>query len=137
MNVGAVPSGKILPYRRKNRGTRPGVTGAGPMGRERGDQEQWVFPTVTLTEGDKKELLASVIKVATQTMFRKHYYSFGGKKFNQKRGGPIGLRGTCAVARLIMQIFDGKWEAILRKVGLTVHMMARYMDDCRTFLPPV
>ena len=131
------PLRRILPYRRKNRGTRPGVTGAGPMGRERGDQEQWVFPTVTLTEGDKKELLASVIKIATQTMFQKHYYSFGGKKFNQKEGGPIGLRGTCAVARLIMQIFDGKWEAMLQKVGLTVHMMARYMDDCRTFLPPV
>ena len=64
------PLKRILPYRRKNRTTHSGVTGAGPMGKERGDQEQWVFPPVTLSEGDKRELLASVIRVATQTMFK-------------------------------------------------------------------
>ena len=131
------PLRRILPWRRKNRGTRPGITGTGPLGRERGDQEQWEFPTVTLTEEDKRGLLENVIKVATRTMFEKHFYSFGGKKFNQKGGGPIGLRGTCAVARLIMQIFDVKWGAALERAGLTVHLMSRYMDDCRTFLPPV
>jgi len=31
-----------------------------------------------------------------------HYYTFGGKTFHQTRGGPIGLRGTCAVARVAM-----------------------------------
>ena len=33
------------------------------------------------------------------------------------RGGPGGVRGTCGVARLIMQLFDGKWEARLQSVG--------------------
>ena len=53
---------------------------------------------MTLTEEEKGELIANVVKVATETMFLKHYYCFGGKMFNQMGGGPIGLRGTCAVA---------------------------------------
>ena len=57
------------------------------MGRERGDQEQWVFPTVTLTEGDKKELLASVIKVATQTM--KALLQFWGEEVQPEGGGGL------------------------------------------------
>ena len=99
---------RILPWRRGKRGTRPCIIGTGPQGRERGDQEQWVFPSIVLTEEDKRTLLENVIKVATRTMFEKHSYSFLGRKFNQKGGGPIGLRGTCAVGRLIMQIFDVK-----------------------------
>ena len=27
---------------------------------------------------------------------------------------PIGLRGTCAVARIVMQMFDSRWKEILR-----------------------
>ena len=81
--------------------------------------------------------IAAVLKVATQTMFRKHYFSFGEKMYKQSKGGPIGLRGTCAIARFIMQIFDYKWDAELIKVGLTVHLIARYMDDGRSFLPPL
>ena len=57
--------------------------------------------------------------------------------YNQDKGGPIGLRGTCAIARFIMQIFDYKWEAVLNNVGLTLYLIARYMDEGRNFLPPV
>ena len=38
--------------------------------------------------------------------FSHHYYTFGGKIYHQEEGGPIGLRGTCAIARLAMQIFE-------------------------------
>ena len=34
------PLGRVLPRRRFKKRTRPGVTGAGPLGREVGDQEQ-------------------------------------------------------------------------------------------------
>ena len=64
---------------------------------------------IILEDGEKKQILAEVIKFAVLAMFKKHFYSFGGKKYNQKGGGPIGLRGTCAVARIIMQLYDRKW----------------------------
>ena len=130
------PLRRVLPWRRKNRGVRPGITGEGPRGKERGDQEQWEFPRIVLTEEEKRGIIAAVIRVATEAMFQKHYYSFGGKTFHQQGGGPIGLRGTCAVARLIMQIFDRKWEELLGSLNVRTHGVIRYMDDARTFLPP-
>ena len=125
---------RILPRRRGSRGTRPGITGTGPRGKERGDQEQWIFPHVVLTPVEKKELIATVV---TENLFKKHYYSFGGKKYHQQKGGPIGLRGTCAVARVAMQLFDVKWKEKLQKFGIFFWMLARYMDDGRIFLPPI
>ena len=61
---------RVLPWRRKKRGTRPGITGEGPLGGVRGDQEQWAFPQIILEEWEKKKILASVIKLATEAMFK-------------------------------------------------------------------
>ena len=46
---------RVLPWRRKSNGSRPGVRGAGPKGPMVGDTEQWIFPRVVLTEEDKLE----------------------------------------------------------------------------------
>ena len=72
-----------------------------------------------------------------KTLFEKHYYTFWGRKFHQKKGGPIGLRGTCAIARAIMQIFYIKWEDKLMKLAVQFVLNARYMDDGRLILPPI
>ena len=70
---------KVLPWRRKNNGTRPGIRGAGPKGPNRGDTDQWVFPRVVLSEEDKLEIIGTVLCIATTAMFQHHYYSFGGR----------------------------------------------------------
>ena len=49
---------------------------------------------------------------------------------------PIGLRGTCAVACLIMQIFDRIWGELLEDLKVKIHARIRYMDDFRTLLAP-
>ena len=59
-----------------------------------------------------------MIGTATKAMFQQHLYKFGGKVFNQAQGGPIGLRGTCAVARIILQLFDSKWKIRLEELGI-------------------
>ena len=58
------PLQRVLPVRRRKTGCRPGVTGKGPLGKERGDQEQWRFPRVTLTGDEKKMIIAEVVKIA-------------------------------------------------------------------------
>ena len=126
-----------MPWRRGTRGTRPGIKGTGPRGKMRGDTEQWVFPRVTLTPEEKKDLVATVIEIVTEAMFNTHFYTFGGKVYHQKGGGPIGLRGTCCVARVVMQIFDIAWKTRLRDAGIITWLLARYMDDARAFLPPI
>ena len=93
------------------------MKGSGPRGKTKGDQEQWAFPDIVLEEWERREIIAEVVKIATKAMFNHHYYEFGGKTFHQAQGGPIGLRGTCAIARLVLQIFDSKWKSKLEGLG--------------------
>ena len=125
---------KIIPKRRNKGGTAPGVTGKDPSSREVGSQEQWVFPKVVLTKEDKRRILAAVIRVAVEVLFETHLYTFGGKTFLQKKGGPIGLRATCAVARLVMNMWDKEWLRMMDKVKLDIKEYMRYMDDGRVFM---
>ena len=116
------PLGRILPWRRKTGGRRPGLTGCGPQGPGRGDTEQWVFPTrVRLRREEKRLLVATVIELATEAMFENHFYGFGNKMFKQMEGGPIGLRGTCTIARLCMQIFDKRWTRLVEEGVSSCH----------------
>ena len=131
------PLQRVLPVRRKRTGCRPGVTGKGPLGKERGDQEQWRFPRVTLTEEEKKMIMAEVVKISTEIMFENHLYTFGGRVFRQKRGGPIGLRGTCAIARLCMCHWDRAWKKMMSQNRIELERYMRYMDDGRAFLAPI
>ena len=74
--------------------------------------------------------------IATQNLFERHFYTFGGTKYHQRGGGPIGLRATCAIARVVMQLWDRDWKNRLRSMGVVTWMVSRYMDDGRAFLPP-
>ena len=128
---------RVLPVRRKRTGCRPGVTGKGPLGATRGDQEQWRFPRVTLTQREKDLIVAEVMKITTEVMFQNHLYRFGGRTYRQKKGGPIGLRGTCAIARLTMCRWDRLWKELMVNNNITIEGYWRYMDDGRVFLYPI
>ena len=127
---------RVLPVRRGRTGSRPGVTGKGPMGPERGDQEQWRFPDIILAEEEKKLIVAEVIKIMIEILFKNHLYTFGGKRYRQKKGGPIGLRATCAIARLVICAWDRKWKELITKNNITLEEYIRYMDDGRIILLP-
>jgi hypothetical protein len=77
------PLKRILPRRRFVNGTRPGVTGAGPMGAESGDQIQWKFRNVELTDLEKRLIIAKVMMISVKMLFTSHVYSFAGKQFLQ------------------------------------------------------
>ena len=70
-------------------------------------------------------------------MFSTHLYSFGGRCYKQKEGGPIGLRSTCALARVVMGRWDSKWNKMVNKNNLVVEDNGRYVDDARVYLYPV
>ena len=130
-----LPLRRILPRRRHHNGTRPGVTGVDPRGPEAGNQDQWKFPPgVKLTEKEKRMIVATVMKIAVMVLFRTHVYEFGGKFFLQKKGGPIGLRSTCAIARIVMLWWDERFLALVAANNLTLEEQARYMDDIRVWL---
>ena len=68
---------RVLPERKKAKGSWPGVTGDGPLGPASGDDKKW-------------------------------RYTFGGKYYRQSDGGPIGVRLTCAIARVFMAMHSIK-----------------------------
>ena len=119
------PLGRVLPRRRHVNGTRPGVTGAGPAGAHSDDQNQWKFPEVELTDREKRMIIAKVMHTAVLTLFQTHTYTFGGKFYLQKHGGPIGLRSTCCIARIVMLWWDRQLLEIMEQSNLTVEEKIR------------
>ena len=57
-----------------------------------------------------------------------------GDVFLQKAGGPIGLRSTCAVARVVMNKWDSLWLEKMKENNVRIRRKNRYMDDIRSFL---
>ena len=105
------------------------------MGRKVGNQDQWIFPEIVLTEVEKKRILAVVVRIGIEALFSTHLYTFGGEVFLQTKGGPIGLRATCGVARVLMNMWDEKWLEMMKKWMIEVQEYLRYMDDRRMMLP--
>ena len=71
---------------------------------------------------------------AVMTLFKTHCYTFGGKYYLQKQGGPIGLRSTCCIARLVMIWWDKKLLELMGTSNMTLEECQRYMDDIRLWM---
>ena len=54
---------RVVPRRKFRKGTKPGVTGKEPLGREVGDEVRWVFPKTEPTELEKRKLLAAALEM--------------------------------------------------------------------------
>ena len=87
-----------------------------------------------LTDKEKRMIVAQVIQKSVLAIFKTHTYTFAKKYFLQKRGGPIGLRSTCCVARLVMMWWDREFLEVIQRSNLAVIDCARYMDDVRIWL---
>ena len=90
-----------------------------------------------LTEKEKRDIIAVVVKISVEKMFETHLYSFAGKTYRQSGGGPIGLGITCAVARVCMSAWDKEWLERTGVANLIFEAAMRYMDDGRCVLYPV
>ena len=108
-----------------------GVTGEGPLGPTINEDKQWIFPNVKLTEVEKRMILAEVMRLVVEVLFKTHCYSFKGSVFRQNDGGPIGLRATCAIARVVMVRHSQKWREVMVKSNMMVVFDGFYVDDGR------
>ena len=87
-----------------------------------------------MTALEKRMLVATVVKIGVLCMMNTHVYSFAGDIYLQRSGGPIGLRSTCAVARVVMNAWDAKWMEVVKENKLEIKRRNRYMDDIRVML---
>ena len=79
-------------------------------------------------------IIAKLVQIAVITMMNTHLYEFNGKIYLQQQGGPIGLRATCAVARIVMNYWDACWMDMMATQNVETLEEDRYMDDIRIFL---
>ena len=74
------------------------------------------------------------MRKAVKAVFTTHTYQFGGRFIHQTSGGPIGLRATGAVARVVIGDWDLKLMRILQENGMETQVAARYVDDIRIMM---
>ena len=86
---------------------------------------------IVLTTEEKRRVMAEVLRLSVEIMYSTHIYSFGGKCYKQREGGPIGLRSTCALARVVMAKWDIKWKARMTDSNVKLEDDGRFVDDAR------
>ena len=125
------PLWRVLPRRTSRGGVRPGVTSSPD------NEEHWYFPAVELTDYEKRLVVATVVKIGVLVMMNTHVYTWNGQPYLQKAGGPIGLRSTCAVARVVMNEWDARWLEMCKINNIKINKKNRYMDDIKAFLKAI
>ena len=88
-----------------------------------------------MTNVEKKIIIGRVIEAAIIMAMSTHLYTFGGETYMQAAGGPIGMRSTACLAAVVMKVWDESWKKLMRREGVIIDLMLRYVDDCRAFMP--
>ena len=102
---------KYLPCRKKRGGVEPGMNSEG-VAKGKEDNDQWWWPKGEIPKEDRVQLIGRMLEIGVRVMFRNLIYSFGGEQYLQEEGGPIGVRGTCAVSKLVTRDFCQKLRRI-------------------------
>ena len=106
-------------------------------GRKSKGDAGWKDSSKVLSGKDKKKIVALTVEIGVTIVMCTHVYQFCGKFYLQVDGGPIGLRSTATLAALIMKLWDQAWIKLLIREGFFLLLYFRYVDDSRTFGPPL
>ena len=120
----------ILPFRRKDKGTAPGMKSK-DINSKKGDiEKQWIFPKKP-TDQQIREIQARCAEIATRFLFQNFCYKFQGNTYLQSKGGPIGARVTMAAARIVMSDWGEEWRKLIEAAGVKLPQLDGYVDDVR------
>merc|ERR1712105_280870 len=114
-------------------GTRPG----GDLEKAPKAESKWTAGRIDLNREERRTVIAKVIEVAIRETFRNHCYRFDGQLYKQTKGGAIGLRLTGIMCRLVMDRWAHNLTEALEMVGITLDMLAKYVDDVNMILPTI
>ena len=94
------------------------------------NDDKWVWKNHREpTEVEKRRLFTTMLKIVVTFMMKNHVYTFDGKYYRQVKGGPIGLRLTGVLAKLVMIEFSRRWKQVTDKLGMQTLVDAIYVDD--------
>ena len=122
-----------IPSRTGTRGARPGIVGneerAGKAPEVGG---QWTFNTdLDPPREVVRKMIAMTLQLAVKACWELQVHQFGGKKYLQNKGGPIGMRITMACSRVVMIMWGREAVKRLRDSGMSVWLAKIYVDDGR------
>ena len=130
---------ELLPRRLSKKGSHPTIKTV----HTDETKERWSFPIPVglLTPENKKTILAHVIEQLMIEVFQTHIYEWEGRIYLQMAGGPIGLRSSGPVARVLMDYWIDMLLEIARETErqaeedpvtrgtLRIHLITKYVDD--------
>ena len=107
-------------------------------------RERWSYPVdpEKLSLIQKKKIQAGVVQQMIKLVFSTHFYEWEGVFYQQVTGGPIGLRATGYVARVVMDFWAqkiGEMEDMCQTLwtlnpvmfeNVQIHLLCKYVDDC-------
>ena len=120
--------------RRHTKGPVPGMTSKDVMREEKDCGLQWRLVSEEPGDETKRRMLGACLAIAVKYVFSSHLYTFGGKVMRQEDGGPIGLRLTCALAKLRMAVWARSFIKEAQEAGCRLYMAKGYEDDLRFWL---
>ena len=115
-----------LPKRIGTRGKAPGMNSY-----KIEEKYEWPQSVEYLNGPMKSKMLGLAMERAIIFFFTNFTYTFGGRIYLQKSGGPIGARITMAVARLVMQEWKKAYDIILKNSNIKEILSGLYVDDGR------
>ena len=103
---------------------------------ERGGQVENPFqdPERSPTRGEKRQMLALLLELMIVRVMGNHAYSFNRTNKLQLEGGPIGLKLSGALAKVVMLSWSRRFKALtssalLDSAGFDLYMLMFYVDD--------
>ena len=100
---------------------------------KRQDQSQFHGPPIRqpgdLSDVQINKLLAIAAARSTKTVMENHFYQIGGKIYHQREGSAIGVDLSVESCSLYMTNWDQKFLGKLKKLGISIDMYFRYVDD--------
>ena len=96
--------------------------------------QKWSFTPFTPNLKEKRLMFSKAMEIAVKVCFRNHLYQFKGLVYRQTEGGPIGLRLSMAVSRIVMGMWDKQLSKLGEASGWVIHLLKRYVDDVSAIL---
>ena len=112
-------------------GTTPGMSGKAGNSVEDDPELQWAYPKAQPTKLQRRQIISRCCEIAVRVLFEQFVYKFGSTWYHQSSGGPIGMRITMVVARLVMSDWGCKYKKILVDSGIPPDLLGGYVDDGR------
>ena len=130
--------GEVTHTRKSRTGRAPGITTEEVLSRKKGEYVSKFNPSRRNSEDAETRLMIGLaLETAVLSVMKGHMYEFAGEVRKQLNGGPIGLRISGSLARLVMNHWTKNVRSIINNAcneipimaGVGLHCIKVYVDD--------